>query len=262
MSNNFAIENHDLDLEVEDINIDSKELPLVGKASKDQWIPNWVSKWIIPSWLTLVWNLYSDPNPSKFELQNLKYKVNEQLSMKSKLVIVAWIAIGIATPFSLYLDYKCSNVVVPFDYIPIDASENYQPIMASTNVNVASGNGTYQCSVDADCNNGQCQAIKTIDGQIIGSQCVCNCDYASTDNGVCSYHRLAGLTALLLTILVGECGIDRCFLARGNGCHICIGIVKGFTCGGLGIWWIVDIALIASKMLHDGNGQIPSNFNC
>jgi len=59
---------------------------------------------------------------------------------------------------------------------------------------------------------------------------------------------------------LGEFGIDRCFIARGNGCGICVGILKGITGGGFLIWYIIDIILIATGSLNDGNGQPLSSI--
>ncbi len=58
------------------------------------------------------------------------------------------------------------------------------------------------------------------------------------------------LVALLLSILVGQFGIDRFYLG-----YIGLGILKLLTAGGCGIWWIIDIILIATKQLKDADGN-------
>jgi TM2 domain-containing membrane protein YozV len=52
------------------------------------------------------------------------------------------------------------------------------------------------------------------------------------------------IVALLLSILLGGLGIDRFYLG-----YIGTGILKLITLGGLGIWWLIDLILIATK--HD-----------
>jgi TM2 domain-containing membrane protein YozV len=49
-------------------------------------------------------------------------------------------------------------------------------------------------------------------------------------------------TSLIISVLVGALGIDR-FLIGDTG----LGIAKLLTCGGLGIWVIVDWFLIMGK---------------
>jgi len=62
--------------------------------------------------------------------------------------------------------------------------------------------------------------------------------------------RVSALTVLLLSIFVGTLGIGRCVAG-----YCCLGVLKGFTCGGCGIWWIVDIIFVATASLeHAQNG--------
>ena len=52
------------------------------------------------------------------------------------------------------------------------------------------------------------------------------------------------IAALILSILVGSLGVDRFYMG-----YIGTGILKLITFGGLGVWWIIDLILIATK--HD-----------
>lgn len=51
--------------------------------------------------------------------------------------------------------------------------------------------------------------------------------------------------ALITALGLGFCGIDRCFLGQVN-----VGWVKCLTCGGCGIWFLVDFLLITINMLQ------------
>jgi TM2 domain-containing membrane protein YozV len=50
------------------------------------------------------------------------------------------------------------------------------------------------------------------------------------------------LLCLLMSIFFGTLGVDRFIMG-----HIWLGILKLITGGGFGIWWIVDVILIAAK---------------
>ncbi|MFA5796497.1 MAG: TM2 domain-containing protein [Candidatus Woesearchaeota archaeon] len=50
------------------------------------------------------------------------------------------------------------------------------------------------------------------------------------------------LACLLVSIFVGWFGIDRFMMGK-----VGTGILKLITFGGLGIWWFIDLVLIATK---------------
>jgi hypothetical protein len=58
------------------------------------------------------------------------------------------------------------------------------------------------------------------------------------------------LVALVLSILVGGLGIDRFYLG-----YVGLGLLKLFTLGGCGVWWLVDLILIAMNKLPDAQGR-------
>ncbi len=52
------------------------------------------------------------------------------------------------------------------------------------------------------------------------------------------------IVALILSILLGGIGVDRFYMG-----YVGLGILKLITFGGFGIWWLIDLILIAVK--HD-----------
>lgn len=58
------------------------------------------------------------------------------------------------------------------------------------------------------------------------------------------------VVALILSIFLEELGIDRFYLG-----YIGTGILKLITCGGFGIWWLIDLIMIATGKLKPKDGS-------
>lgn len=57
-------------------------------------------------------------------------------------------------------------------------------------------------------------------------------------------------TALLLSIFLGSFGVDRFYLGYTG-----LGILKLITCGGCGIWFWIDLIMIATGKLGPADGS-------
>lgn len=55
-------------------------------------------------------------------------------------------------------------------------------------------------------------------------------------------RKVDWLVCFLISIFLGGLGIDRFMMGK-----IGTGILKLITFGGLGIWWLIDVILIATK---------------
>ncbi len=52
---------------------------------------------------------------------------------------------------------------------------------------------------------------------------------------------------LIMSILFGSLGVDRFIMG-----HVGLGLLKLITFGGCGIWWLIDLILIATKHPFEG----------
>lgn len=71
----------------------------------------------------------------------------------------------------------------------------------------------------------------------------------SVQSGKIEPHK-SHLIAIVLSILLGVLGFDRFYLGYTG-----LGVVKLITLGGLGVWAIIDLILIATKNVKPIDGS-------
>ncbi|WP_281527984.1 TM2 domain-containing protein [Ruminococcus champanellensis] len=57
-------------------------------------------------------------------------------------------------------------------------------------------------------------------------------------------------TAIILSVLLGSLGVDRFYLGYTG-----LGILKLLTCGGFGIWTLIDLIRICTGSLKAADGS-------
>ena len=55
------------------------------------------------------------------------------------------------------------------------------------------------------------------------------------------------IVTLLMSIFFGSLGVDRFILGQ-----VFVGLLKLVTLGGFGVWWLIDVILIATKYEFKG----------
>ena len=69
------------------------------------------------------------------------------------------------------------------------------------------------------------------------------------------YPPKSKLVAFLLSLFLGEWGADWFYLSAGSSDYICLGVLKLLTCGGCGLWWLIDWIRILADIFPDGQGR-------
>lgn len=59
--------------------------------------------------------------------------------------------------------------------------------------------------------------------------------------------KVSWVLALIMSIIFGQLGVDRFIMGQ-----VGLGILKLLTGGGLGVWWLIDLILIATKHKFKG----------
>ncbi len=60
-------------------------------------------------------------------------------------------------------------------------------------------------------------------------------------------RKVNWVLCLVMSVIFGSLGVDRFIMGK-----VGTGILKLITLGGLGIWWLVDVILIATKYNYKG----------
>ena len=58
------------------------------------------------------------------------------------------------------------------------------------------------------------------------------------------------LTTLLLSLFLGKLGVHRFYTG-----HTITGLLMLCTCGGCGIWWMIDVVMIITESFKDYEGR-------
>lgn len=74
--------------------------------------------------------------------------------------------------------------------------------------------------------------------------------FGASRNALVEYSEKSRSVALLLSYFLGFLGVDRFYIGQ-----IGLGVLKLVTLGGFGIWYMIDLVLLSTGQLRDGEGR-------
>jgi hypothetical protein len=84
---------------------------------------------------------------------------------------------------------------------------------------------TINCSVDADCGNGECVNVYNSTGNV-NKECRCDKGYTTFNDEVCEYEKKSQLVAFWMSFFTGGFGIDWFYLGDGDIAYDVVGAIK------------------------------------
>lgn len=118
--------------------------------------------------------------------------------------------------------------------------------LQNTTNNTTNFASTTSCLFDLDCEHGECKQIKSRANPNGTFQCVCDKGYVKYGTSICNYKQRKQLAAFLLSIFLGWFGADWFYIGDKDPTYDGLGVLKLFTVGGAGIWWLADFIRIAA----------------
>lgn len=141
------------------------------------------------------------------------------------------------------------SYIMTYAFLPIGEKQPLGTWQQSTNTAVLNSCGIYGVPPEKQCSGrGLCVPWNTTVNTTGPPMSFCQCDKFWADPE-CRTRRKSHATAFFLSLFFGMFGADHFYLMEYfSGC------LKLATAGGLGVWWIIDIARVGSSPIYARDG--------